>query len=268
VLAIVAAPGLRAAWPRLRAAPGPLLAAALATAAYQSAFFTGVREAGVVVGTIITVGAAPFLAGAIGLLLGDHRPSLRWLVTAVAAATGLVLLVAPGAGGAAPSARGVVAALGAALAFAAYTVAAKRLLVRGVPGLAAVAVTFLAAGLLLVPVLVVALGEAAAPDVLVAPRGLAVVAWLGVGATAAAYLLFTAGLRSVPAVTGATMALAEPLTAATLGVALLGERLPAVGIAGATLVAGALLVAARRPERDAAPDPRLGGGAVPGPARR
>lgn len=176
MLAIVAAPGLRAAWPRLRAAPGPLLAAALATAAYQSAFFTGVREAGVVVGTIITVGAAPFLAGAIGLLLGDHRPSLRWLVTAVAAATGLVLLVAPGAGGAAPSARGVVAALGAALAFAAYTVAAKRLLVRGVPGLAAVAVTFLAAGLLLVPVLVVALGEAAAPDVLVAPRGLAVVA--------------------------------------------------------------------------------------------
>ncbi len=256
MLAIVAAPGLRAAWPRLRAAPGPLLAAALATAAYQSAFFTGVRDAGVVVGTIITVGAAPFLAGAIGLLLGDHRPSLRWLV------------VAPGAGGAAPTARAAVAALGAALAFAAYTVAAKRLLVRGVPGLAAVAVTFLAAGLLLVPVLVVALGEAAAPDVLVAPRGLAVVAWLGVGATAAAYLLFTAGLRSVPAVTGATMALAEPLTATTLGVALLGERLPAVGIAGATLVAGALLVAARRPERDAAPDPRLGGGAVPGPARR
>ena len=266
-LGLVAAPGLRPALPRLRAARGPLLAAILATAAYQPAFFTGVREAGVAVGTIITVGAAPFLAGLIGLVLGDHRPSRRWLATAVAAAAGLALLVAPDGRGTAPSARGVVAALGAALAFAAYTVAAKRLLVRGVPGLAAVAVTFLGAGLLLAPVLVAALGDAAIADVLATPRALAVVAWLGVGATAAAYLLFTAGLRTVPAVTGATMALAEPLTAAALGVLLLGERLPAVGVAGAVLVAGALLVAARRPERDEAPGPRRRG-AVGGPAER
>ena len=267
-LALVAAPGLRAAWPTLRAARGPLLAAVLATAAYQPAFFTGVREAGVAVGTIVTVGAAPFLAGLIGLVLGDHRPSRRWLLTASVAATGLVLLVAPGGRGPAPSTTGVVSALGAALAFATYTVAAKRLLVRGVPRLAAVAVTFLGAGLLLVPVLAAALRAAAAPDVLVTPRGIAVVGWLGLGATAAAYLLFTAGLRTVPAVTGATMALAEPLTATALGVLLLGERLPAAGVAGAALVAGALVAAARRPERDRAPVPGGIDGAVGGSARR
>ena len=254
-LTLVAAPGLRAAWPQLRTAGGPLIAAVLATAAYQPAFFTGVREAGVAVGTIVTVGAAPFLAGLISVLLGDHRPSRRWLVTTAVAAVGLGLLIAPGADGAAPSTRGVVAALGAALSFAAYTVAAKRLLVRGVPRLAGVATTFLLAGLLLLPVLLVALDDAATPVALVAPRGVMIVAWLGVGATAAAYLLFTAGLRTVPAVTGATMALAEPLTATVLGVLLLGERLAPVAAAGALLVAVALVVAARRPERDAGVDP-------------
>jgi DME family drug/metabolite transporter len=268
VLMAIAARGLRAAWPQLRATRGPLVVAVVATAAYQPAFFTGVREAGVTVGTIVTVGAAPFLAGLISVALGDHRPSRRWLVTTVIAAVGLVLLVRPDVGGTAPSVLGLAAALAAGAAFAAYTVAARRMLVQGVPRLAAVAVTFLAAGLLLVPVLIGALGDAAASAALVTPRGLAVVAWLGVGATAAAYLLFTAGLRTVPAVTGATMALAEPLTASALGVLVLGERLPAVGAAGAALVVVALVVAARRPERVGAASRVPHGDAVDGPARR
>ncbi len=244
-LVIVAAPGLRAALPSLRAARGPLLAAALATAAYQPAFFTGVRGAGVAVGTMVTVGAAPFLAGLLGAVLGDHRPGPRWAATAGMAAVGLVLLVRP-SGAAAPSARGVAASLLAALAFASYTVAARRLLVRGVPPTAAAAGTFLLAGVVLLPALLIALPTAASPGTLLRPVGIAVVVWLGVGATAIAYLLFTAGLRTEPAVTGATMALAEPLAATLLGLLVLGERLDAVGVLGAALVTVALVLAARR----------------------
>ena len=252
VLGLVAGPRLVTALPTLRAARGPLLAAAVATAAYQPAFFLGVREAGVAVGTLVTVGAAPFLAGALGAVLGDHRPSGRWVAVTVVAAVGLVLLAGP-TGTPAPSALGVTAALGAALAFAAYTVAAKRLLRSGVAPTIGVAATFLLAAGLLLPVLVVALRTAAAPERLVSAGGAAVLIWLGVGATAAAYLLFTAGLRSVPAVTGATLALAEPLTATALGTLVLGERLGAVGLVGGAVLALALVVAAARPEHDAAP---------------
>ena len=54
-----------------------------------------------------------------------------------------------------------------------------------------------------------------------------------------------AGLHRVPVARAATISLAEPLTAAILGVALLGERLTIAGFAGAAvLVAGLALLAA------------------------
>jgi hypothetical protein len=50
------------------------------------------------------------------------------------------------------------------------------------------------------------------------------------------YRLFTAGLGGVAPATASTLALAEPVVATVLGVALLGERLGPVGTAGAALV--------------------------------
>jgi len=251
VLTLVAARELPTARTLLRPSVVPLLAAALAVAAYQLTFFTGVRAAGIAVGTILTVGSAPFFAGALSLLTGRHRPSRRWALTTAIAVIGLILLVRPEPG-ARVALGGVLAALAAGLAFAAYTVLAKELLVRGVPRLTAVALPFLAGGLLLVPVLLAGLPRAQDPALLLTPRGLAVVAWLGIGATAAAYLLFTAGLRQVPAVTGTTLALAEPLTAALLGVLVFGERLGVAALLGAAVVALALVIAAGRPEVDRA----------------
>jgi drug/metabolite transporter, DME family len=251
-LLLVAARELPSAGPVLRRSALPLLAAALAVAAYQLTFFTGVRATGIAVGTILTVGSAPFFAGALSLLTGRHRPSKRWALTTSIAVVGLALLVRPEEG-TEVAASGVIASLAAGLAFATYTVLAKELLVRGVPRLTAVALPFLVGGILLLPVLLVGLTRAEDPAVLRTPRGLVVVIWLGVGATAAAYLLFTAGLRHVPAVTGTTLALAEPLTAALLGVLVFAERLGTVALAGATVVALALVIAARRPEIDRAP---------------
>jgi DME family drug/metabolite transporter len=165
---------------------------------------------------------------------------------------GLVLLVRPD-GAMRPPLLGVLAALAAGTAFAVYTVLAKRLMVRGVPRLTSVAVPFFLGGLLLVPTLLSGLSRAAAPELLLAPRGLVVIGWLGLVATALAYLLFSAGLRGVPAVTGTTLALAEPLTATVLGIAVFGERLGVIALLGAGLVAAALIAAAARPERDPAP---------------
>src|SRR5207249_3194221 len=73
------------------------------------------------------------------------------------------------------------------------------------------------------------------------PRGYAVVLWLGLAATAVAYILFTRALTRLPVSYGATLSLAEPLTASLLGVLVLGERL------GPSLSAGSRSASAAPP---------------------
>ncbi|MFA7467062.1 MAG: EamA family transporter [Desulfotomaculaceae bacterium] len=59
---------------------------------------------------------------------------------------------------------------------------------------------------------------------------------------AIAYFLFSKGLSLVPAATAVTLTLAEPLTAATLGVTVLGERLTAPAFAGIGLLLLGILI--------------------------
>ena len=65
---------------------------------------------------------------------------------------------------------------------------------------------------------------------------------LGTGPTAVAYTLYFRGLRSAAASTAALLALLEPLTGAILAAVLLGERLSATGIAGAAIIATAVIL--------------------------
>ena len=234
--------------------PGARATLALAGAAialYQATFFVGVDALGIAVGTIVAVGSAPFFAGTLTRLSGQERPTTAWLRTTLLAVGGLVLLVRPdGAAGLQPG--GVLAALTAGLSFGAFTVLTKGLLSRGVRRIDVVAVPFVVGGLLLLPVLLGGISGAAGEGSLGDARSLAVIAWLGLGATAAGYLLFSAGLTRIPAISGATLALAEPLTAMLLGVLVFAERLGPTASAGALLVALALLLTVRRSERDAA----------------
>ena len=68
-----------------------------------------------------------------------------------------------------------------------------------------------------------------------------------------AYTLYFRGLRTTAASTAALLTLLEPLTGAILAAVLLGERLSATGIAGAAIIATAVLFTVRanrgRPER-------------------
>jgi DME family drug/metabolite transporter len=66
-----------------------------------------------------------------------------------------------------------------------------------------------------------------------------------VGPTAAAYVLFTIGLRRVPATAAGIVSLLEPLTATLLGLVAFGESLGAPGSAGAALLLASLVLLAR-----------------------
>ena len=207
-----------------------------AVATYQLSFFAAVHDTGVAVGTIVALGSAPALAGGIEWAVERKAPSRAWAMATALACAGVAMLALAGAD-ADISLPGVGLALCAGASYAGYTLAAKRMLRTHSPE-TVMAGAFGLGAVLLLPVL------ALAGDGLATPGGAALIVFLGVIPTAVAYLLFARGLKLLSAAETATLTLAEPLTAALLGVVVLSERLSAPSALGAALILGGLLVLA------------------------
>jgi drug/metabolite transporter, DME family len=223
--------GLISAGGRTRIA---LVLAAAAVGGYQVLFFAAVRMTGVAIGAVVAIGSAPVFTGALTRLSGGPKLGLRWMAATAAAVVGCTVLATVGkAAGADPA--GVTLALAAGLCYAVYAVTAARLISAGSPETAVMGLLFGGAAVLLAPVL-----AASSPGWVLSGRGLAVVGYLGVVTTAAAYLLYGRGLRALSAPVAVTLGLAEPVVAAILGVVVVGERLAPAGIVGLVLVGVAL----------------------------
>jgi DME family drug/metabolite transporter len=217
---------------------GTVVAGAAAVAGYQLTFFAAVHETGVAVGTVVALGSGPVFAGLLGRLIHSEPLTVRWSAATAVAVAGIIVLVAAGSA-AHIRLGGLVLALGAGLCYAAYTVAAKGLLAGGQAPEAVMARIFGLGALGLLPVLMLN-----HPADLASARGVALAVYLGAIPTALAYVLFARGLRHLPAGEVATLTLAEPLTAAALGAALLGERLGIPALGGVALVLTGLVVLA------------------------
>lgn len=213
----------------------PVFLAGLFTASYQVCFFSAVAKTGVAVGTVVAIGSAPIAGGLLGLLFRGERPGRRWVVATILAICGCFLLNFSG-GAVSIDPIGTLLALAAGISYAAYTLTIKGLLVRHNPN-ALMAVVVCIGALVLSPVLITI-----DTDWLLQPRSIAVVLHLGLASMALSYWLFARGLQLVQVSTAVTLSLAEPLTATTLGVVLLGEQLNAQGIGGIILILGGLVV--------------------------
>ncbi|MGR2752902.1 DMT family transporter [Agromyces arachidis] len=230
-----------------------VLVGAAGVLAYQPAFFAGTAANGVAVGTVVALGSAPVLTGALDWALRRRFPGRIWIVsTALATAGVAVLASATGTGPAAIDPLGIAASVGAGASYAVYTLAGKSLLDRGWTPSTGMGAMFGVAAAVSLPVLL-------ATDAawIATPGGLAMALWLGLVTTTAAYLLFGAGLKRLAPATVATLTLAEPLTAALLGVLLLQEQLPATAALGLAILASGIVLLAiassrRRPRRGAA----------------
>ncbi|MFP5256269.1 MAG: DMT family transporter [Acidimicrobiia bacterium] len=249
LLAVAAARG-RLTHPRTLARR-PLLLASAATATYQLCFFGGVRLAGVAIGTVVGVGSGPVWGGLLGWVGRGERPGRRWAAATALALAGAALLATVETAGDAVDPLGIALALAAGLSYAAFTLWSKGLTDRHDPDEAMTWVMTLGAMLLLPLGLLAGAGPLASAD------GALMAGWLGAVSLAAAYLLFGRGIAGVAVATATTLSLAEPLTAATLGILVLDEALTGQVFAGMVLVFGGLAVLAVRPtsrRRPLAPD--------------
>jgi DME family drug/metabolite transporter len=199
------------------------------TACYQLCFFAAVAKTGVAVGTVVGIGSAPIAAGLLGYFFRGERPSRRWFVATLLAIVGCVLLSFSG-GHVKIDLFGILLALTAGVSYAAYTLSIKGLLEKHAPN-AVMALVVCAGAIMLSPLLL-----SRNLEWVLQPRGIIVVLHLGLATMALSYWLFARGLKTVQVSTAVTLTLAEPVTASTLGVFLLGELLTAQAFGGIGLI--------------------------------
>jgi DME family drug/metabolite transporter len=240
---LVLAPVLGAGGVRALAAaarrPGRLAVVGVGALGFQLLYFVAVRDVGVAVATLVTLGLAPVALTAAEAVRARRRPAPRTLGVLACALTGLVLVTT--ASGVDPTTAprpvlGLVEATASALVYAATTALSGPLSSRHGPLLITFSTSALSVVLLLPVVLVIG------PGVPLTARVVGGLAWLGVVTTVIAYGLFYAGLRTTSGSVAMVLTLLEPVTAVLLAAVVLGEPITAAGLAGAALLLVAVAV--------------------------
>ncbi len=212
-----------------------LLGAAAFTASYQLCFFAAVAKTGVAIGTIIGIGSAPVFGGILGRVFRRERLSRRWYAATVLAVCGCMFLSFNG-GDIRIDFVGIVLAIGAGASYSTYSLMIKGLVEKHPPN-AVMALVVCGGAIILSPLLLNC-------DInwLLQPRAIGVVLHLGIATMALSYWLFVRGLKTVQLSTTVTLTLAEPMTAALLGIVVLGEQLNGQALSGIGLIFSGLIV--------------------------
>jgi drug/metabolite transporter, DME family len=209
---------------------------------YQATFFIAVRYTGVTIATLITICSTPLIV-AVGSVLTKQEVLTRRLVIAlIAALLGTVMLVGlrSDAQPVPQMGPGVAFALGSALGYAGV-ILGGRMLPTSYHPLQVTSFGFtIGAVILFVACLFTGFAGTYSAG------GWLVLGYLGLLPTALAYGMFLFGMRSTLPTVASIVALAEPLTAAVLAWVVLGEKLTALGLIGAGLLLGSLVVLTRK----------------------
>ncbi|MFB0629457.1 DMT family transporter [Streptomyces sp. AB3(2024)] len=262
------APRAAAASPVAPAARVPavsLIGTGLMFTLFQAAYFAAVRDTGLAVGTVVTLGAGPVLIALGGRYWMAERLGRGGAAAVLGALAGLAVLVL-GSGGGEVRPLGVGWALLSAAGYAGMTLRARWLGRRGAGGdpLVTTAWSVAVGTVCLLPL---ALVEGLLPHTADWGRVCWLLVYVATVPTALAYALYFTGAASVRAATVSVIMLIEPVSAAAIAVGMLGERLTGAVVLGTVLLlsaVGALIAAeARGPRASAGGGPVAGGGSGP-----
>jgi DME family drug/metabolite transporter len=222
-------------WRELKELPLPrLVLASLAMGLFQWSFFTAAGGIGGGSATLVSVSASPLLADLLQARGKHALPPSRWWLEMVGYLLGVALLVE----GFNLPLKGVLVALLAGAAYAAYAETVSRMERQGDSRGAGIAVTTLAlagGGIALLP------AASAQLESLLSPSGLMMTAYLGLLVTALAYGMFVVGLRSVNVGTALALQIVQPVAAIIID-ALLPSPHPGFASNGLVFIGTAIIV--------------------------
>lgn len=215
-----------------------LIIGALAVATYPLAFYSSMQFAGVAIGTVVSIGSAPFATALLERLFSKN-PTLdkRWFLSVVIGLIGIILLTYSEDAGSLQDGSnsvkitGVLLGILAGVTYAVYSWVARSMIEKGIQSESAMGSLFALSALILLPSLLFT-GEHLFSNM----TNIMVVCYMAVIPMFIGYLAFGFGLRYVHASKATLLTLFEPVVAALLAVLIVGESISLVGWFGIVLV--------------------------------
>jgi DME family drug/metabolite transporter len=209
----------------------------LSVGGYQVAFFSGVERSTVTTVTLLAICTAPVMVALLARVLLREQLNRMMVLALVCSIAGTALMVQSGGRVSLASEHltGNLLGLAAAACYASFVLISKSAL-DWLDSFTILVIAFCVATLLLAPLAWADLRSAG-----LTASDWPYIMWLGLGATALAYTLLTAGLQYASATATSIATLIEPLTATLLAALLFQERLGKIGILGAVLLAVGML---------------------------
>lgn len=225
-----------------------VVAAGVAMAFFNMLFFTGVKVAGVALGSCMIIGSAPVWAGILETVVFRKKPALLWIVGVLVAITGGVWMAISQADSISVSAAGFITCLVAGLCYSSYSLLAKELVKRVSP-LRASTHTFITAMCVALPAAWVMSGSP-----VIVTSDLIVVLYLGLIVTGVAYLLYSTALKTVQVSTCVALGLLEPVTAFILAIVVVGENVNGWAAIGLVIILTGLAIVMRSEQQSVKPN--------------
>ncbi|WEK77424.1 EamA family transporter [Vibrio alginolyticus] len=213
-----------------------LLVSIIALATYPLAFYSSMRFAGVAIGTVVSISTAPFFSALLECLFSRNQTiTERWMMSFAIGVIGITLLLASES-----SANslldhdmkhwGVLLGLLAGLTYAIYSWGVKTMIDHGIESQTAMGSVFGIGGVLLLPTLFIT-GD----NLFASSTNTTVMLYMALIPMGLGYVAFGFGLRFVTASGASILTLFEPVIAAALAVAIVGEEISFIGWVGITL---------------------------------
>ncbi|MDY0131048.1 MAG: EamA family transporter [Desulforegulaceae bacterium] len=196
-----------------------LIFTGLCQAFFQFGYFSAIKITGVAVGVMVAMGSSPVFAGILGVLFEREKLGARWFVSTLLAVSGLFLLMKTTNGSVQIETFGILMALLAGFSYSVFTLVVKRLIKTRNQDRVTGMSCLIGSVFLMIFFFVYPIGW------IFSFQGIGVILYLGVISAGVAYLFYGRGLKFVKVSAVGTLTLAEPLTAAFLGVFFFGRTL-------------------------------------------